>query len=152
MRWFQCPNPIKFSQVPIMSNTPCPCQSEKNYNDCCGQYIDENKLPATPEALMRSRYTAYSQANIDYIAATMRGKAAENFSHEEASAFAKAVEWSGLEIIAAPPVAPNETTGYVEFIAYFYADDEEDYLHEKSKFSLEDGRWYYVDGEILNEE
>ena len=135
-----------------MSNNLCPCLSEKDYNACCGQYyIDGNNLPPTPEALMRSRYTAYSQANIDYIAATMRGKAAENFSFEEASAFAKAVEWSGLEIIAAPPTTPNDNIGYVEFIAYFYVDDEEDYLHEKSMFVLEDGRWYYVDGEIMGE-
>jgi SEC-C motif-containing protein len=45
----------------------CPCQSEKSYKDCCKPFVDEQALPQTPEQLMRSRYTAYSQAHIAYI-------------------------------------------------------------------------------------
>ena len=59
--------------------TTCPCGSKKNYADCCQPFIELKKIPETPEQLMRSRYTAYTQANMDYIVRTMRGKAAADF-------------------------------------------------------------------------
>lgn len=39
-------------------------------------FIPNQKILSTPEELMRSRYTAYNQVNIDYIARTMRSPAA----------------------------------------------------------------------------
>ena len=45
----------------------CPCGSGRPYEDCCGPYIAGKAKPATAEALMRSRYTAYAKKEIDYI-------------------------------------------------------------------------------------
>ena len=63
----------------------CVCDSGKLSNACCDLYISGQKPAPNPESLMRSRYTAYTQANIDYIVATMRGAALDGFNLEEAA-------------------------------------------------------------------
>ena len=123
--------------------THCPCGLEKNYSDCCGAYIDGEKIPLTPEALMRSRYTAYTKANIDYIQRTMRGAAMKQFNADEATAWAKKVEWRRLDIL---DTKTEGAKGFVEFLAYFYDNGKRHAIHELSEFHLDNGIWYYVDG------
>ncbi len=48
---------------------------------------------------MRSRYTAYSLANIDYIIHTMKSPAADHFYAEEAREWAKKISFAGLAVI-----------------------------------------------------
>lgn len=48
----------------------CPCQSGKFYTDCCQLFHLHQMIPDSAEKLMRSRYTAYTQVNIPYIAET----------------------------------------------------------------------------------
>lgn len=129
-------------------NILCPCQSQLEYQKCCGPFLTHIALPATPEALMRSRYTAYTQARIDYILETMRGKAISHFSPQEATQWAKQVTWLGLQIIKAEPAIDNK--GYVEFVARYSQDHQEQQLHEVSEFEYDHGRWYYVDGTYSN--
>ncbi len=128
----------------------CPCQSKRLLAECCGPYLSGKSLAPTPEALMRSRYTAYSQANIIYIQETMREKALTGFNAETAWQWATQVQWLGLEILAAPPVTENFMKGWVEFKAFFRDQGKQSVLHERSEFILQDGRWFYIDGEILS--
>lgn len=121
----------------------CPCGRKMDYQDCCGKYIEGGEIPAHPEALMRSRYTAYHQVNVDYIAETMKSPAADGFDPEGTRAWAKKVKWDKLEVVAA---SAEENIGYVEFKAYYTAKNKQHVLHEKSEFHLIDGRWYYVNG------
>lgn len=122
----------------------CPCGSQLSYATCCGMYITGQAQPQTPEQLMRSRYTAYTQANIDYIANTMRGPAAKGFNAVSAREWASSVEWLGLEVLSSSTKGP--TTGFVEFLVYFREKNKRHAIHEVSEFHLEDGAWYYVDG------
>ncbi|MDR1126989.1 MAG: SEC-C domain-containing protein, partial [Treponema sp.] len=48
----------------------CPCGSGKQYTDCCEPFILGVQKPLTAEALMRSRYTAYTVHAVDYIVST----------------------------------------------------------------------------------
>jgi len=121
----------------------CPCDSTKNDNTCCNIYINGHSNPDTPEKLMRSRYTAYTQGNIDYILRTMSGSALKNFTPESAKQWTTSVEWIGLEIIHS---TIETTKGYVEFIAHYYERGEKKFIHEISEFHLINGQWYYVDG------
>ena len=121
----------------------CPCGSNKNYSACCGMYINDHSKPETPEKLMRSRYTAYTQANIDYILRTMKAPALSHFNAESAKQWAMAVQWLGLEIIHS---TINKAKGYIEFIAHFNENDKKDCIHEISEFQQINGQWYYVDG------
>lgn len=124
----------------------CPCHSRRDYSDCCGLYLSNQDIPKTPEALMRSRYTAYSQANILYIQKTMRGQALANFNAEEAQQWARQVQWLDLKIISAPAVAIDDHIGFVEFIAAFMERNQRHIIHERSEFHRLDGRWYYTTG------
>lgn len=126
-----------------MTMHSCPCGTDKIYSECCGVFISGKLNPATPEELMRSRYTAYSQANIDYIAATMKGPAALNFDRVDANQWAHDVNWLALEVVNA---SHNDSIGHVEFLAHYAHGGQRFVLHEISEFRFEDGRWYYVDG------
>ena len=117
----------------------CPCQSNKPFSDCCEPYITGDHLPTTPEQLMRSRYTAYTQANIHYIQQTMCGKAAENYNPVDAKQWALSAEWLGLTVIAA---TDNEVT----FLARFKSNDKNQCIYERSQFEHRDGRWFYTSG------
>lgn len=125
----------------------CPCGSENDYLTCCGVYIKEEALPKTPEALMRSRYTAYTLGNIAYIKKTMRGKPLLNFDDEKVAAWAKNAQWLGLEIIRSSLDAHDENLGFVEFIASFREKNKVRTIHEHSQFQCIDGRWFYKDGQ-----
>lgn len=122
----------------------CPCGSEKNYVNCCGVFIEGKQTPTTPEALMRSRYTAYTQANIDYIARTMKAPASNHFNAVEARQWAERVKWLELKIVEAPSF--DDQKGFVEFLAYFYDNNKRHAIHELSEFHKIDGEWYYVSG------
>lgn len=125
----------------------CPCDSQKSYLLCCELYITGKQSPESPEALMRSRYTAYTMANIDYIKETMRGKALIGFQEIDAKRWAKRVNWIKLHVLKS--VIENSGTGYVEFEASFVDSSRLKSIHEKSAFIREEGRWYYVDGAYL---
>lgn len=117
----------------------CPCGNGNRYETCCGPYIEGKVFPPTPEALMRSRYTAYTRANIDYIIKTMKPPASDGFNAVEAKAWARGVKWKKLEVIH---TQYDEHKGTVEFIAYYNRHK----LHEVSQFRCDDGVWFYVDG------
>lgn len=122
----------------------CPCNPNKLFSDCCEPYLKNIKKAETPEILMRSRYSAYSLAEIDYIQKTMRKKAAKNFDALSAKKWAVSVTWLGLTVIEAPDPIKNHCT--VTFIAYFSEDFVKKNIHEKSEFEKINGEWFYVDG------
>lgn len=132
-----------------MKNCPCRKDSgiDKAYANCCGPLVTGTQLSTTPEELMRSRYTAYTEGNIDYIANTMKGRAAANFNPSSAADWAQRVEW--LQLIVMNSRTEGDS-GWVEFIAYFKEHGKKHAIHELSEFKLEGGRWYYVDGSDPN--
>ncbi|MFC3909114.1 YchJ family protein [Legionella dresdenensis] len=129
--------------------TVCPCNSTLDYLACCGLYHRQQGIAPTPEALMRSRYSAYSMANIEYIKQTMSGKPLQGFNDVEAARWASSVVWLGLEVVQA--YQDNDTTGRVEFIARYLENDTVKSIHEVSDFQGINGRWYYVGGAHVQE-
>lgn len=121
----------------------CLCGSLQDYSICCGAFIEQKKLPATPEELMRSRYTAYATSQIDYIAKTMQGPAAHQFNASDAFNWSKSVNWLRLKVI---DTKITHNKGWVEFIASYSINEIEQHIHEVSEFHLIAGIWYYVDG------
>lgn len=130
-----------------ITNTHCPCGSGNHYLSCCGVYIEQQQLPKTPEQLMRSRYSAYTLANIDYIIKTMQAPAANNFDPVSAKKWAEQVEWLKLEVVSSYFDSHNPTVGFVEFKAYYRLNQQPQCLHELSEFHLQNGQWYYFDGQ-----
>lgn len=126
----------------------CHCGSKKPFNECCEPFLSGNKIPETPEELMRSRYSAYVLSNFDYIQNTMHGKPLSNFDQAAAALQAKETTWLGLTIIKAPKIQPSSQTGFVEFMARYCYKNTRYVLHEISEFHRENGRWFYIDGKI----
>lgn len=121
----------------------CPCGSGRQYSSCCDLYISNEELPPTPEVLMRSRYTAYHQNNLDYLAATMKSPALDRFDVSAAKAQAHKIKWTQLEILR---TRHDSIHGVVEFRAHYNRDNKKCVLHEISEFIFENGKWFYVDG------
>lgn len=128
----------------MSQHTPndCPCGSRESYARCCGRYISGLMQAPTPEALMRSRYTAYTLANIAYIAHTMKGPAALGFDPKSAKSWAETVRWNKLEVLNAHTEGDK---GEVTFKAYFTHQKKPQIMLERSVFERIDGRWFYVD-------
>lgn len=93
---------------------------------------------------MRSRYCAFVIRNSDYLLRTWHAD-----TRPEQLQLERDVSWFGLEIVASDAGGPGDSDGRVEFIAQFNGHDRLQYLHERSRFVRENGRWFYLDGEIL---
>lgn len=123
------------------SNT-CPCGSTKLYSTCCARYLEGNEPAPTSEALMRSRYTAYTLQCEDYLLATWH-------SSTRPSALGLAedtqTKWLGLEVKSQQQDVDH---AIVEFVARYKVNGRAHRLHETSRFVCEDGRWFYVDGDV----
>jgi len=124
----------------------CPCGSKINYWQCCGHFIEQNHFPQTAEALMRSRYSAYSQAKMEYIQQTMLGEPLQQFELREAKHFAEQSDWQGLTILATRLGQECDEIGQVEFIARYQLMGKPEIMHELSEFRKIEGRWYYTAG------
>ena len=125
----------------------CPCGSGGALAACCGR-LHRGETAPDAEALMRSRYAAYALGLDDYLLATWHRSTRPA---SLADADRARTRWLGLEVRR---VVPAETgpdgvqRARVEFVARFRVDGRGHRIHEDSAFVREDGRWYYVDGEM----
>ena len=125
----------------------CPCGSGADFDECCGPLIGGVPAP-TPEALMRSRFTAFVRGNMDHIENTHAKEVRDDFNRSAAESTANSVEWVSLKIFETADGGADDDTGTVEFSARFKKDGELLDHHEKSNFRREEGRWVYVDGKM----
>lgn len=93
---------------------------------------------------MRSRYTAYTQANIPYIQATMRESALERFDPESAKTWALTARWKRLKVLATAPHESDPHQYYVTFEAFYIFKGKPQTLREKSVFRHRQGQWFYI--------
>jgi SEC-C motif-containing protein len=129
--------------------TICPCGTERSFHGCCGRYIESRENAPTAEALMRSRYTAYTLADIDYITATHDPATRGNHDPEEARRWAKDSEWLGLEILSTELGGANDSEGTVAFLARYRTGEGEHEHRERSFFAKREGSWFFVRGKVL---
>lgn len=127
----------------------CACGSKLEFADCCQPIIEGKMKATTPEALMRSRYTAFTLADIDYIEASTDPSARKGFDRDGTTHWAKQSEWLGLEIIATSGGEEGETEGEVEFVARYKVEEQECRHHERGQFKKRDGQWFFLDGKIV---
>lgn len=127
--------------------TACPCNSGRSYASCCAPYILGHAPAPNAEALMRSRYTAYTGADTNYIQRTMTGKAAVGFDPIDTAKWAKSVTFLGLTVENFTVSKTDSTRAYVKFFARLQDGNKKDYLYELSEFHFIDGAWFYVDGQ-----
>ncbi|MDP2155242.1 MAG: YchJ family metal-binding protein [Sulfuricella sp.] len=122
---------------------PCPCGLLHSYEDCCGRYTSGNTPAPTAEALMRSRYTAYTLRLEPYLLATWHPStrpAALGLNTEPQP------KWLGLQVKHHQQT--DDSHAKVEFVAHYKIGGRASRLHEISRFVREEGQWYYLDGDI----
>ncbi len=122
----------------------CPCGGAR-YATCCEPFITGARVPATAEQLMRSRYTAYTRGDENYLLATWH---ASTRPHRLSLAVFPAPRWLGLTIMETRAGQPNDDFGTVEFVARYKVGGRAARLHETSRFTKEAGCWFYVDGDV----
>ena len=115
----------------------CPCGSGRPLADCCGRYHRGEPAPS-PEALMRSRYSAFALNLTDYLRETWHSTTRPASLPPD-----DATRWRRLEILEHEE---QGDTGRVRFRATFLEGRRWGVLEEASRFMREAGRWYYLDG------
>ncbi|MGM0564821.1 MAG: YchJ family protein [Pseudomonadota bacterium] len=123
----------------------CPCGSGAAFADCCQHYIQGEPAP-TAEALMRSRYTAYTKAEMDYIESTHDTDTRGELDMDVARRWAENSDWINLEIIATEGGGESDEDGTVEFKVNYRVNGDRQVHHELSEFVKKDGVWFYHDG------
>jgi SEC-C motif-containing protein len=126
----------------------CPCGSGLEYERCCHKFILAGQLPQSAEELMRSRYTAFTKQEVDYLKKTSSGAALARFSYKDTIAFARVAKWIRLSIIKTTKT-PDPNLCFVEFIADFSMQGTISKIHEISRFERKGDIWYYVEGKHL---
>ena len=134
--------------LPCRGDQPCPCARVSAngkalpFAACCGQYLEGEAPTPTPDAasLMRSRYSAFVLQREAYLLATWHAS-----TRPATLAFDTDGKWLGLQVRSAQVLDAEHAQ--VEFVARFKPARAPAWrLHERSRFVLENGRWYYLDG------
>ena len=138
------------SRVGFVSAEPCPCGQTDAVGRalplarCCGRFFGP-QADAAPDAqaLMRSRYSAFVLQRAEYLLVTWHP------SRRPAHiGFEPGVKWLGLEL--RQYLVRDARHADVECVArQRQGNGRAVRLHERSRFECADGRWYYVDGDLL---
>lgn len=126
--------------------TSCPCGSGLDLEGCCGPIIAGTTPAPTAEAVMRARYTAFTQSNLDYVERTHAPEIAADFNRPEAERIAAEVEWQGLEVTATDDAGDGTAT--VDFTVRFRKDGADLVQRERAHFRRDGDAWLYVRGDI----
>jgi SEC-C motif-containing protein len=133
-------------QQPAVSLTHCACGNPRSYADCCGRF-HAGVAADNAVKLMRSRYSAYvlrmDQYLLDTWHASTRPKELDLLETD-------VLQWLGLDIRSQQLGAERAR---IEFIARYRVGGPGwpiERQHEIARFvkDEDDGRWYYVDGEL----
>lgn len=127
----------------ISNSQRCPCCSGQDYHLCCKDYVEQKADAPTALALMRSRYTAFTQLNVSYLRYSWHLDTCPKTIHLN-----KNTQWLGLKIKNIAAGGEKDDTGEVEFIARSKIKGKASRLHEHSQFRKVDNRWVYLDGKI----
>ena len=105
---------------------------------------------------MRSRYTAFSTGNVDYIMATQQSLD----RHSDRLSLQKSVNstrWTNLIVVSTLKGKARDKTGVVEFVAAYRAKalltmgsvGQVQQMHERSHFIKAGDQWLYTKGDAL---
>lgn len=90
---------------------------------------------------MRSRYCAYTLNAIDYLLKSACNVADTASERHNIAHFANAAYFQHLEIL-------DHGEDFVEFKAYYILDHHQELLHERSRFTCNNGIWCYESGTL----
>lgn len=127
----------------------CPCGRGLPYAECC-EPAHLGTPPATAEALMRSRYSAFALDDDAYVLRSWHPKTRPTRIEPDSR-----LRWTGLEIVESSGGGLFDTEGIVEFRAHYKDHGKAGDMVERSRFVRSDGQWAYwgpilADGSLSN--
>jgi len=127
----------------------CPCGGVPqgvSFGACCGPVLAGERVAATAEALMRSRYTAYAVGDGDHLFRSWHARTRPDDVDPD-----RRVRWVGLTVLDVVDGREDDAEGVVEFRAEWVSDDDRPVrrgvVAERSRFVRRGGRWVYLDAE-----
>lgn len=130
-----------------MDETTCPCGSGDPLATCCLPVIKGERSAATAADLMRSRYTAFTIGEVDYIATSHHPETRDSVDRDEVQTWSKESEWLGLEIFDTEAGGTDDDDGVVVFTArYRYQGHVHDHV-ERALFRRDGSEWKFYDAE-----
>lgn len=129
------------------TNNLCPCGSNVSFDDCCKKYISGQNIVSTdPELLLRSRFSAYTMKEADYIYTSWHENYRPKESKEDFISSLKGIKFTKL-VVEEKLISLNKAT--ITYIVFFKKITKLCQIHEKANFIFENGRWFYTDGIML---
>ena len=125
-----------------MDIAPCPCGSGRDYAACCGA-LHGGASAVDAEALMRSRYSAYVRGLEAYLLASWHP--ATRPAGLDMARMSK-TKWLRLKVTGRRDIDRDHAE--VDFVARFIEGGRHGQMTERSRFVREEGRWYYLDGDV----
>lgn len=125
-------------------NLPCPCGSGLTYGACCCDYLEHGKnVTEGPLTVLRTRFVAYKLGFYDYVLRSWHPDYRPKIKPQIIAKEGKGIVYTKLE--AGLPQVQGEQ-GFIEYNALFRAQNGFGKLHEKARFLMHDGVWFYADG------
>jgi SEC-C motif-containing protein len=127
----------------MAAQADCPCGSTDARGralplaQCCGPLL-AGELAPSAERLMRSRYSAFVLARLDYLLASWHASA-----RPAQFELQPGVKWLGLQV--REHALTGADTAEVEFVARYRVGGRAVRQQARSRFVREDWRWFYVD-------
>jgi SEC-C motif domain protein len=90
---------------------------------------------------MRSRFSAFAVGDPDYLLVTWHPS-----TRPATLDLDDTLRWYRLDVLTTRDGGPSDTTGVVEFEAFYRSPVGHGSQHEVSRFSREGGLWSYLDG------
>ena len=118
----------------------CPCESGKTFALCCQPCLKGTREAPTAETLMRSRYTAFTLLDEDYLRHSWHPDTCPSTIHLN-----EETRWLGLKILNTV-AGGDDDVGEVEFVARSKINGKASRVHENSRFCRFENRWVYIDG------
>jgi SEC-C motif-containing protein len=100
-------------------------------------------VAATAEELMRSRYTAFTRGDVDWIMASHHPDTVDEVDRDEVEQWSTQSEWLGLRIRSTEDGGPEDETGIVEFRARYRVNGQTIDHNERAEFLRLDGKWLF---------
>ncbi len=139
----------------MKKNSPiaaCPCgglPAGASFADCCEPYMTGRRPAPTAEALMRSRYTAFTLGDEPYLLASWHASTRPRRLELDPPGQPHGARWLGLAVHRREQTGPDRAV--VEFTARWREAGKARRMTEASRFVREDGRWFYLDGDMKSD-
>ena len=136
--------PGGFATATPIDQQPCPCGG-RSYGSCCAPLHRGERQALTAEQLMRSRYSAFVRAEVDYLMVTHpEPELPVARRRRELQRSCRQLRWLGLKILEVRAGGPQDLEGTVRFEARHQGG----VLRETSLFQRRDGCpdgvWLYI--------